>query len=116
MLDFIGLVITAGRACRWETSPRRCRRQRPTAFAFAAIGAGWADQPILALVVDAVRAANAHAVISTDRLRHIQLCARNGLELSPDSCINLASRNSKVGQRLIVKRLQVLHSCTTFEL
>jgi uncharacterized membrane protein YdjX (TVP38/TMEM64 family) len=23
----------------------------PTAFAFAAIGAGWADQPILALVV-----------------------------------------------------------------
>jgi uncharacterized membrane protein YdjX (TVP38/TMEM64 family) len=26
----------------------------PTAFAFAAIGAGWADQPILALVVSYV--------------------------------------------------------------
>ena len=26
----------------------------PTAFAFAAIGAGWADQPVLALVVSYV--------------------------------------------------------------
>ena len=26
----------------------------PTAFAFAAIGAGWADQPILALIVSYV--------------------------------------------------------------
>jgi hypothetical protein len=26
----------------------------PTAFAFAAIGAGWADQPILALVISYV--------------------------------------------------------------
>ena len=114
MLDFIGLVITAGRACRWETSPRRCRRQRAHRLV-CGDRAGWADQPILALVVDAVRAANAHAVISRSAQAH-QLCARNGLELSPDSSINLASRNSKVGQRLIVKRLQVLHSCTTFEL
>jgi hypothetical protein len=46
----------------------------PTAFAFAAIGAGWADQPILALAVSyvlpippATRRALSHAAASTVR-------------------------------------------------